>query len=90
MKMESYAPEAMPEQTEEQAAKLEADLRKIEAAEKAYYDSLTDEEAAHLDEWVERPDSEIDTSDIPILTAEQWKKGIRGRFYRPVKREGGD
>ena len=34
-----------------------------------------------------RPDSEIDTSDIPELTAEQWKKGIRGRFYRPVKRQ---
>jgi uncharacterized protein (DUF4415 family) len=34
-----------------------------------------------------RPDSEIDFSDAPELTAEQWKKGIRGAFYRPVKRQ---
>ena len=34
-----------------------------------------------------RPDSEIDFSDIPELTAEQWKNAERGRFYRPVKRQ---
>ena len=32
-----------------------------------------------------RPDSEIDTGDIPEITAEQWKNAVRGRFYRPVK-----
>jgi uncharacterized protein (DUF4415 family) len=34
-----------------------------------------------------RPDSEIDFSDIPELTEEQWKNAERGRFYRPIKRQ---
>jgi uncharacterized protein (DUF4415 family) len=32
------------------------------------------------------PDSEIDTSDIPVLPPEAWKHAIRGGLYRPVKR----
>jgi uncharacterized protein (DUF4415 family) len=48
---------------------------------------LTEADIAHLKALAARPDSEIDFSDIPELTAEQWKKGIRGRFYRPVKRQ---
>jgi uncharacterized protein (DUF4415 family) len=48
---------------------------------------ITKAQAARLRALAVRPDSEIDLSDIPELTAEQWKKGIRGRFYRPVKRQ---
>jgi len=48
---------------------------------------ITEPRAARLKALAARPDSEIDLSDIPELTAEQWKKGIRGRFYRPVKRQ---
>jgi uncharacterized protein (DUF4415 family) len=48
---------------------------------------LTEAQIANLKALAARPDSEIDTSDIPELTAEQWKKGIRGHFYRPVKRQ---
>lgn len=48
---------------------------------------LTRAQIAHLKALAARPDSEIDTSDIPELTAAQWKKGVRGRFYRPVKRQ---
>jgi len=48
---------------------------------------LTDAQIAHLKALAARPDSEIDTSDIPELTDEQWKRGVRGRFYRPVKRQ---
>jgi len=48
---------------------------------------LTDAQVAHLKALAARPDSEIDTSDIPELTAEHWKRGVRGRFYRPVKRQ---
>ena len=36
---------------------------------------------------VERPDIEVDTSDIPERTDEQWKNAVRGRFYRPVKKQ---
>lgn len=34
-----------------------------------------------------RHDSEIDLSDIPELTEEQVKHAVRGRFYRPVKKQ---
>ena len=48
---------------------------------------LTAEDIASLEALAARPDSEIDLSDAPELTAEQWRKGIRGHFYRPVKRQ---
>jgi len=48
---------------------------------------LTEAQKASLRKLAARPDREIDTSDIPILTPEQWKKGVRGRFYRPVKQQ---
>jgi len=34
-----------------------------------------------------RPESEIDFSEIPPVTKEQWKHARRGEFYRPVKRQ---
>jgi uncharacterized protein (DUF4415 family) len=34
-----------------------------------------------------RPDSEIDYSDIPPSTREDWAGAVRGKFYRPVKRQ---
>lgn len=48
---------------------------------------LTDEELARMRLLAERPDSEIDLSDIPEWTDEQWEraKKYRGHFYRPVK-----
>lgn len=50
---------------------------------------LTDEQRANLKALAERPDSEIDYSDIPPLTEEFWQNAVRvrGRFYRPVKRQ---
>jgi len=48
---------------------------------------LTEADLASLKALEARPDSEIDFSDAPELTDEQWKKGIRGSFYRPVKRQ---
>ena len=48
---------------------------------------ISDEELERLKALAARPDSEIDTSDIPELTAEQWKGAVRGRLYRPVKEE---
>jgi uncharacterized protein (DUF4415 family) len=46
---------------------------------------LTEKDIAKLKALSERPDSEIDLSDIPELTAEDFKNAVRGRFYRPVK-----
>lgn len=48
---------------------------------------LTEADLAELEALAARPDSEIDLSDAPELSAEQWKHGIRGSFYRPVKRQ---
>ncbi len=48
---------------------------------------ITDEGREELRALAARPDSEIDTSDIPELTPEQWKNAVRGKFYRPVKRQ---
>ena len=48
---------------------------------------LTKAQIANLKKLAVRPDSEIDFSDAPELTDEQWKKAERGRFYRPVKRQ---
>ena len=41
---------------------------------------------ANLKKLAAMPDSEIDTSDIPVLPPEAWKHAIRGGLYRPVKK----
>src|SRR5579859_7472176 len=46
---------------------------------------LSEEVKANIEELLRKPDSEIDTSDIPELPADAWKHAVRGRFYRPLK-----
>jgi uncharacterized protein (DUF4415 family) len=48
---------------------------------------VSDADRKRLGELAARPDSEIDFSDIPEVTEEQWKNAERGHFYRPVKRQ---
>jgi uncharacterized protein (DUF4415 family) len=48
---------------------------------------ITEERSANLRALAARQESEIDFSDIPELTGEQWKNAERGHFYRPVKRQ---
>jgi uncharacterized protein (DUF4415 family) len=48
---------------------------------------VTEAEQIRLRALAERPDSEIDFSDIPPTTDEEWKNAVRGRFYRPVKHQ---
>jgi uncharacterized protein (DUF4415 family) len=48
---------------------------------------LTEVQRAKLRAMAARPDSEIDTSDAPEMTDEQWANAKRGSFYRPVKRQ---
>lgn len=40
-----------------------------------------------LKKLAERPDSEIDYSDIPELTEDFWQNAVKGRFYRPLKEQ---
>jgi uncharacterized protein (DUF4415 family) len=49
--------------------------------------TLTKADRAKLKALAARPDSEIDTSDIPEMTDQQWKHARRGHFYRPRKRQ---
>jgi len=35
----------------------------------------------------ERPDDEIDFSDIPELTESFWQNAVRNPFYKPVKKQ---
>ena len=34
-----------------------------------------------------KPDSAIDTSELPEWTDAQWKNAVRGKFYRPNKKQ---
>jgi uncharacterized protein (DUF4415 family) len=47
---------------------------------------LTKRERAEIEKLARMPEHEIDTSDIPEWTDEMWKRAVRGKFYRPVKR----
>jgi uncharacterized protein (DUF4415 family) len=46
---------------------------------------LTQADHERLAALAARPDSEIDLSDMPELTEEDWKNAVRGKHYRPVK-----
>jgi uncharacterized protein (DUF4415 family) len=46
---------------------------------------LTDEQKAELKALAEKPDSEIDYSDIPPLDDAFWKNAVRNPFYKPTK-----
>jgi uncharacterized protein (DUF4415 family) len=46
---------------------------------------MTDEQRRELQRLAELPDEEIDTSDIPEVG--DFSDAIRGRFYRPIKRQ---
>ena len=50
---------------------------------------LTPELQAELGALAAMPDSEIDTSEIPEWTEEDWKRAVRGhevlKYWRPVK-----
>ena len=40
-----------------------------------------------LEKLSRRPDSEIDTSDIPELTEKFWQNAVSNPFYRPLKQQ---
>jgi uncharacterized protein (DUF4415 family) len=46
---------------------------------------LTDGDRTDLRRLANLPDDEIDLSDIPEWTAEDFKHAVRGDLYRPVK-----
>lgn len=46
---------------------------------------LTDAQRADLARLAAKPDSEIDTEDIPELSSAAWAGATRGQFYKPTK-----
>jgi|SRR5271156_6562329 len=40
-----------------------------------------------LAQLTDRPDSEIDFSDLPLLEEKFWKDAVRNPYYRPVKQQ---
>ncbi len=48
---------------------------------------LTEDRRKELVKLDALPVDQIDTSDIPELTDEQWAGANRGRFYRPIKQQ---
>lgn len=54
----------------------------------AFPDSrLTPVQRRRMEKLANRPDSEIDYSDIPPLTQKFWQNAVRNPFYRPVKKQ---
>lgn len=47
--------------------------------------SLTEERKAELKAMAEKPDSEIDYSDIPPLDEAFWARAVPNPFFKPVK-----
>jgi uncharacterized protein (DUF4415 family) len=48
---------------------------------------MTAAQYACLKDLMARPDDEIDFSDLPVLNDEQLRNAVRGRFYKPLKRQ---
>ena len=46
---------------------------------------LTKADQTRLTKLAAGPDRDIDLSDIPELTDDEWKTAVRGKHYRPVK-----
>lgn len=58
---------------------------KIVSVKLADLPPLTAADRDKLAKLAVRPEGEIDLSDIPELTDEEWKTAVRGKHYRPVK-----
>jgi uncharacterized protein (DUF4415 family) len=48
---------------------------------------LSTKQLRRLKKIAQRPDSEIDFSDIPELTEKFWRNAVRNPFYRPMKKQ---
>jgi uncharacterized protein (DUF4415 family) len=77
----SFRPDPLPEKRDD------AMKTKIVSYTPETLPKLTKADRARLNALAARPDSEIDTSDIPEMTDEQWQHARRGHFYRPRKRQ---
>lgn len=52
--------------------------------------ALTAKEKRDLAKLALLPDDQIDTSDIPELSSEEWKNAVRGKFFRSQRSSADD
>jgi len=62
-------------------------MKKVVRSKLSELPPLTEKQRAKIKALAARPDSEINTTDMPEWTDEQWKSAVRGGFYRPVKQQ---
>ena len=60
---------------------------KDDSMRKVISPKLTPELLAETLRIAQMPDEDIDFSDIPPLGEDFWKNAVRGKFYRPVKKQ---
>ncbi|MCL2829126.1 MAG: BrnA antitoxin family protein [Betaproteobacteria bacterium] len=48
---------------------------------------LTNAQRDNIDRLASLPDEQIDTSDIPELTDEQFRNAVHSRFHKPLKQQ---
>lgn len=48
---------------------------------------LSDEQIAMLKALADKPDEDIDLSDIPEADSNAWKNAAPGEFFRPIKKQ---
>lgn len=48
---------------------------------------LSGKQLRRLKKLAQKPDSEVDFSDIPELTEKFWRNAVRNPWYRPVKKQ---
>ncbi len=48
---------------------------------------LSDKQIAMLKALANKPDEDIDLSDIPEASSNAWKNAVPGEFFRPIKKQ---
>ena len=48
---------------------------------------VSDDIKKELAALANKPEEEIDCSDIPATTEQDWEGAVRGQFYRPLKKQ---
>ena len=61
--------------------------RRATKAERKIYENLLKSVLKELARLAGKSDCDIDLTDIPVTTAQDWVGGVRGRFYRPTKQQ---
>ena len=64
---------------------MNGDDMKMVRVKRSELPSITEDRKAELRSLAERPESEIDYSDIPPLDESFWSRAVPNPFYKPIK-----